>query len=74
MRTKSVTIALLCAAGVTMFGGCAQTRPPADLVDARCRTLIEEEVEAEVAAAFAFAAASPFPDVAELATDVFKED
>jgi TPP-dependent pyruvate/acetoin dehydrogenase alpha subunit len=38
------------------------------------RTELEEEVEAEIAEAFAFAEASPFPDAAELYTDVFKEN
>jgi TPP-dependent pyruvate/acetoin dehydrogenase alpha subunit len=38
------------------------------------RERIQGEVEAEVAAAFAFAEASPFPDPAELMTDVVKED
>ena len=38
------------------------------------RAAIEREVEAEVAAAFAFAEGSPFPDAAELTTDVFKEE
>ncbi len=37
------------------------------------RRRIEDEVEAEIAAAFAFAEASPFPDEFELYTDVFKE-
>ena len=37
------------------------------------RTQIEQEVEAEVAEAMAFAERSPFPDAAELTTDVFKE-
>jgi TPP-dependent pyruvate/acetoin dehydrogenase alpha subunit len=38
-----------------------------------CRTRIEEEIEEEIAEAFAFAEASPFPEPAELITDVFKE-
>jgi TPP-dependent pyruvate/acetoin dehydrogenase alpha subunit len=50
-----------------------QVRRLADLVEPRRRGSIEEEVEAEMAKAFAFAAASPFPDAAELRTDVFKE-
>lgn len=37
------------------------------------RTQIEQEVEEEVAEAMAFAERSPFPDAAELTTDVFKE-
>jgi TPP-dependent pyruvate/acetoin dehydrogenase alpha subunit len=37
--------------------------------DARAR--IEKEIEAEIAEAFAFAEASPFPEPAELYTDVF---
>jgi pyruvate/2-oxoglutarate/acetoin dehydrogenase E1 component/TPP-dependent pyruvate/acetoin dehydrogenase alpha subunit len=38
------------------------------------RARIEREVAAEVAAAFAFAEASPFPEAEELARDVFKEE
>jgi TPP-dependent pyruvate/acetoin dehydrogenase alpha subunit len=37
------------------------------------RARIEEEVEEEIAEAFAFAEASPFPEPAELYSDVFKE-
>jgi TPP-dependent pyruvate/acetoin dehydrogenase alpha subunit len=37
------------------------------------RDRIEREVEEEIAGAFDFAQASPFPDAAELTTDVFKE-
>jgi TPP-dependent pyruvate/acetoin dehydrogenase alpha subunit len=37
------------------------------------RIAIEQEVEAEIAAAFAFAEASPFPDPAELMTDIYQE-
>jgi TPP-dependent pyruvate/acetoin dehydrogenase alpha subunit len=40
---------------------------------AAVRRRIDAEVEAEVADAFAFAEASPFPDSAELHTDVFGE-
>jgi TPP-dependent pyruvate/acetoin dehydrogenase alpha subunit len=36
--------------------------------------LIEEEVEQEIATAFAFAEASPYPEPQELLCDVFKED
>jgi TPP-dependent pyruvate/acetoin dehydrogenase alpha subunit len=43
-------------------------------LDPARRAAIEEEVEAEIAAAFAFAEASPFPEPAELTRDVFKED
>jgi len=32
------------------------------------------DVEAEIAEAFAFAEASPFPDAAELTTDIFHEE
>ena len=35
------------------------------------RTLIEKEIETEIAEAFAFAEASPFPEPSELFTDVF---
>ncbi|HEV3437962.1 MAG TPA: thiamine pyrophosphate-dependent dehydrogenase E1 component subunit alpha [Gemmata sp.] len=38
------------------------------------RAEIEADVEAEITAAFAFAEASPFPDAAELMTDIFKEE
>jgi TPP-dependent pyruvate/acetoin dehydrogenase alpha subunit len=38
------------------------------------RADIENEVREEVAAAFAFAEASPFPDGAELMRDIYKED
>ena len=38
------------------------------------RRKIEEEVEAEIAEAFAFAEESPFPDHAELFADVFKQN
>lgn len=38
------------------------------------RAAIEAEVEGEISAAFAFADDSPFPDAAELMTDIFKED
>jgi TPP-dependent pyruvate/acetoin dehydrogenase alpha subunit len=37
------------------------------------RAAIEQEVEAEVAAAFAFAEASPFPAAGELMTDIYQE-
>ena len=43
-------------------------------VDPAHRQQIEQEVETEIAAAFAFAEASPFPDPAELLADVFKEN
>jgi TPP-dependent pyruvate/acetoin dehydrogenase alpha subunit len=45
----------------------------AAMIDAGKAARIREEVEAEVAAAFAFAEASPVPDAAELYTDVFQE-
>ncbi len=38
------------------------------------RERINEEVEAEIHAAFAFAEDSPFPEPAELYTDVFQEN
>jgi TPP-dependent pyruvate/acetoin dehydrogenase alpha subunit len=44
-----------------------------NLLPSRLRRAIEAEVEAEIAAAFAFAERSPHPDAAELYTDVFKE-
>ena len=43
-------------------------------LDARDRACIEDEVEEELADAFAFAEASPFPGPAELMTDIFKEE
>jgi TPP-dependent pyruvate/acetoin dehydrogenase alpha subunit len=46
----------------------------ASRLDSSSRCRIEREVEQEVAEAFAFAEASPFPQPAELMTDVFKED
>jgi TPP-dependent pyruvate/acetoin dehydrogenase alpha subunit len=45
----------------------AERMPP------RERVCIEDEVEEEIADAFAFAEASPFPDPAELMTDIFQE-
>ena len=45
----------------------------AALVEPSQRGAIEAEVEAEIAAAFAFAESSPFPAPHELYTDVFKE-
>lgn len=46
----------------------------AEQVPALERALIEQAVEREVAEAFAFAASSPFPAVAELMTDIYTED
>jgi TPP-dependent pyruvate/acetoin dehydrogenase alpha subunit len=43
----------------------------ADLMDAKRRQKIESEVEAEIRDAFAFAEQSPFPEAAELYSDVF---
>jgi len=45
----------------------------AALLDGAVRGRIEAEVEASIAAAFAYAEESPFPDGAELYTDVFVE-
>jgi TPP-dependent pyruvate/acetoin dehydrogenase alpha subunit len=42
-------------------------------LDPRERNRIEQEVEEEIAEAFAFAEASPFPAADELTTDVFQE-
>jgi TPP-dependent pyruvate/acetoin dehydrogenase alpha subunit len=42
----------------------------AALIDTRTRARIEAEVEAEIKDAFEFAEASPFPEYAELYTDV----
>ncbi len=50
-----------------------QVRRLAALVEPIRRQRIEAAVEQEIAAAFAFAEASPFPDASELLTDVFKE-
>jgi TPP-dependent pyruvate/acetoin dehydrogenase alpha subunit len=44
-----------------------------EALESSARGRVEEEVEGEVAAAFAFAEASPFPEPAELLSDVFKE-
>jgi TPP-dependent pyruvate/acetoin dehydrogenase alpha subunit len=46
----------------------------AETLSPRDRAAIEADVEAEVADAFAFAQASPFPDAAELTTDIYRED
>jgi TPP-dependent pyruvate/acetoin dehydrogenase alpha subunit len=46
----------------------------AQYVDGPRRAEIDREVEAEIAEAFAFADASPYPAGAELYTDVYKED
>jgi TPP-dependent pyruvate/acetoin dehydrogenase alpha subunit len=43
------------------------------MIDAEQRKKIEQDVEAEIEAAFLFAEESPFPNPAELFTDVFKE-
>jgi TPP-dependent pyruvate/acetoin dehydrogenase alpha subunit len=43
-------------------------------IDAGQRKRIEAEVEAEIADAFAFAEASPYPEAAELMSDIFKEE
>ena len=48
-----------------------QVRKLATLVEPTARKVIEDEVEAEVKAAFAFAEASPFPGPQELMTDIF---
>ncbi len=46
----------------------------AEAIDAAERARIEREVEDEIADAFAWAEASPFPEAAELTRDVFKEE
>jgi TPP-dependent pyruvate/acetoin dehydrogenase alpha subunit len=46
----------------------------AAMVEPARRAQIESEVEAEIAEAFAFAEASPFPGPEELLTDAFKEN
>jgi TPP-dependent pyruvate/acetoin dehydrogenase alpha subunit len=46
----------------------------AEAVDPGERARVEREVEEEIALAFAFAEASPFPEAADLVTDVFKEE
>lgn len=48
-----------------------QVKQVAALVEASERSAIEAEVEAEVKAAFEFAESSPFPELAELYTDVY---
>ena len=50
-----------------------QVKRLAELTPAAERQRIEAEVEAEIQEAFAFAEGSPFPEGAELFTDVFKE-
>src|SRR6185312_12350483 len=49
------------------------TRLAAEL-PTRVRAAIERETESEIAEAFAFAEASPFPDADELMTDIYRED
>jgi len=49
-------------------------RQLAGQLDPRTRVGIEDEVEEELADAFAFAEASPFPDPSELMTDIFREE
>ena len=49
-----------------------QVRRIAEMVDPEIRRSIEQEVETEIAEAFAYAEASPFPGQDELFTDVFK--
>jgi TPP-dependent pyruvate/acetoin dehydrogenase alpha subunit len=51
-----------------------QVRRLASLVDPEERERIEMEVEEEIAAAFAYAEGSPFPEAAELYEHVFKEE
>lgn len=51
-----------------------QVKRLAGMLDIRQRKQIEQEVEEEIQAAFAFAESSPFPDGAELFTDVFREN
>ncbi len=46
----------------------------AKAIEPAARARVEEEVEAEIVAAFAFAEASPFPQAEELYQDIFKED
>jgi TPP-dependent pyruvate/acetoin dehydrogenase alpha subunit len=46
----------------------------AERLDADQRRRIEEEVEAEIKEAFAFAEGSPFPPASELTRDVFREE
>ena len=46
----------------------------AERVEPGERARVEKEVEEEIADAFAFAEASPFPSAAELMSDIFKED
>lgn len=49
------------------------TRLAAEL-PTRVRAALEKEIEAEIADAFDFAEASPFPDASELMTDIYLED
>jgi len=46
----------------------------AETIGAEQRKRIESEVDAEIADAFAFAEASPYPEAAELMSDIFKEE
>ena len=45
----------------------------AEMLEPKVRRDIETEVEAEIRAAFEFAEASPFPEIPDLTTDVFKD-
>ena len=49
------------------------TRLAAEL-PTRVRASLEKEIEAEIAEAFDYAEASPFPDASELMTDIYLED
>jgi pyruvate dehydrogenase E1 component alpha subunit len=44
------------------------------LIDPDARADLEQEIEEEIAEAFAFAEASPFPESSELLGNVYKED
>lgn len=50
-----------------------QVKRLGEMLEAGCRKQIEEEVETEIQAAFAFAEESPFPDSSDFLSDVFKE-
>src|SRR5262249_54128183 len=51
-----------------------QVRRLADLLEPAARAQIEAEVDTEIATAFDYAKASPFPAAAQLTTDIFKEE
>ena len=56
-----------------MSSGTASVEAVGRLIDPGIRLGIDHEIEEEIAAAFAFAENSPFPDPGELCTDVYAD-